>query len=363
VNAGADIIFNLQLRAGGTAQPVQVVALDGVPIKGSEPPQASIFLPPGARAEFVVATPPPGDSMQLVTTEWDTGPEGDRDPARPLAAIVSREQIASRANATSGKKARYKSERTRPPGDDDSQVQRRLYFSQYVPNPVEGDTSVFYYITVVGQTPALYRMGQAPNIVVHQGDVEDWEVENRALEDHVFHIHQIHFQVLDVDGQAVARPEIRDTINLPHWSGSGPYPSVRLRMDFHDPNIVGTFLYHCHILKHEDMGMMGVIQVLPPGIATTTSLSTSAATIQVASPLTITAVVSGAGTTEPAGSVQFTIDGINAGAPVPLAQGRAVFTTTFDVAGEQSITATYSGDSAHDESVARGLRVKISDPN
>ncbi len=365
VNAGADIIFNLQLLAGGTAQPVQVVALDGVPIKGSEPPQTSIFLPPGARAQFVVATPPHGEPMHLVTTQWDTGPEGDRDPARPLADIVSRDQIASRANATSEKKARYKSERAKPADADDGHVQRRLYFSQYVPNPVEGDTSVFYYITVVGQKPALYRMGQAPNIVVHQGDVEDWEVENRALEDHVFHIHQIHFQVVEVDGRPAARPEIRDTINLPHWSGSGPYPSVRLRMDFGDPNIVGTFLYHCHILKHEDMGMMGVIQVLPPGIATTTSLSTPSSTIEVASPLTITAVVSATGSskTEATGSVQFTVDGINAGAPVPLAQGRAVFTTTFDVAGDQNITATYSGDSAHDESLSRALRVKISDPN
>jgi hypothetical protein len=34
-------------------------------------------------------------------------------------------------------------------------------------------------------------------------------------------------------------------------------------MDFRDPNIVGTFLYHCHLLEHEDKGMMGVIQVLP----------------------------------------------------------------------------------------------------
>jgi len=38
---------------------------------------------------------------------------------------------------------------------------------------------------------------------------------------------------------------------------------VKLRVDFSDPNDVGVFLYHCHILKHEDMGMMGSIQVLP----------------------------------------------------------------------------------------------------
>jgi FtsP/CotA-like multicopper oxidase with cupredoxin domain len=34
-------------------------------------------------------------------------------------------------------------------------------------------------------------------------------------------------------------------------------------MDFRDPNSVGTFVYHCHLLEHEDGGMMGVIHVEP----------------------------------------------------------------------------------------------------
>jgi len=39
---------------------------------------------------------------------------------------------------------------------------------------------------------------------------------------------------------------------------------VTIRMDFRDPQTVGTFVYHCHILNHEDQGMMAKIQVLPP---------------------------------------------------------------------------------------------------
>ena len=66
-----------------------------------------------------------------------------------------------------------------------------------------------------------------------------------------------------MNGQAVTDPAIRDTVDLPYWSGSGPYPSVKLRMDFRDPNTIGTFLYHCHILEHEDKGMMGSIRVDP----------------------------------------------------------------------------------------------------
>jgi FtsP/CotA-like multicopper oxidase with cupredoxin domain len=41
------------------------------------------------------------------------------------------------------------------------------------------------------------------------------------------------------------------------------YPNVRVRMDFRDPNAVGTFVYHCHLLEHEDGGMMGTIRVEP----------------------------------------------------------------------------------------------------
>ncbi len=55
-----------------------------------------------------------------------------------------------------------------------------------------------FYLTVDGQIPAAFDpMTTAPNIVVKQGDVEDWIIENRSSELHAFHIHQIHFQVMD----------------------------------------------------------------------------------------------------------------------------------------------------------------------
>ena len=67
-------------------------------------------------------------------------------------------------------------------------------------------------------------------------------------------------------------PTLRDTVDLPAWDGFRKYPSLILRMDFRDPNIVGTFVYHCHLLEHEDGGMMGRIQVLPRTTATSTKL-------------------------------------------------------------------------------------------
>ena len=60
----------------------------------------------------------------------------------------------------------------------------------------------------------------------------------------------------------VDEPFLRDTVNVPYWDGgSRVYPSVKLRMDFRNPRIVGTFVYHCHLLEHEDGGMMGTIRV------------------------------------------------------------------------------------------------------
>lgn len=69
-------------------------------------------------------------------------------------------------------------------------------------------------------------------------------------------------------------PFLRDTVNVPYYNGhSLTYPSVRLRMDFRDPNMIGTFVYHCHLMEHSDGGMMGMIRVDPPPSARRPSAS------------------------------------------------------------------------------------------
>jgi FtsP/CotA-like multicopper oxidase with cupredoxin domain len=139
-------------------------------------------------------------------------------------------------------------------------AQRRLYFSEEF-----GGTNgpIQFYITVEGQKQRVFEANEKPVITTKVGAVEDWTIENRALETHAFHIHQIHFEVLEVDGKPVTDNDLRDTIEIPYWSGTGPYHSVKVRMDFRDPTIAGTFLFHCHILLHEDLGMMHKILVEP----------------------------------------------------------------------------------------------------
>ena len=139
-------------------------------------------------------------------------------------------------------------------------AERKLYFSEEF-----GGTNgpIQFYITVDGQKQKVFDINEKPAITTKVGAVEDWTIENRALETHAFHIHQIHFMMLEVNGKPVANQDLRDTIEIPYWSGTGPYPSVKVRMDFRDPTIAGTFVFHCHILLHEDLGMMHKIQVLP----------------------------------------------------------------------------------------------------
>jgi FtsP/CotA-like multicopper oxidase with cupredoxin domain len=278
-NTTAETILNLQYVVNGTPQPMRVIAIDGFPVAYAGSDQSSItettlLLGPGARAEFSLKTPNPAEPAQLVTQYWNAGPKGDYDPARPLADIVSQNGVENGTAAESSVTRHLASSAKRQngnrvPGAESAGpvTQRKLYFSEVSQDPTDPNSATTYYITVDGQKPAIFTMNQPPNIVVHAGTVEDWVVENRAPQDHIFHIHQLHFRVLEVNGKPANDPALRDTVDIPFWSGSGPYPSVKVRMDFSDPNIVGTFPYHCHIMDHEDRGMMGEIEVLPARVS------------------------------------------------------------------------------------------------
>jgi FtsP/CotA-like multicopper oxidase with cupredoxin domain len=260
LNATSAGILNLQVQYAGTAQPLQVISLDGIPL-GTPANYTTINLPPAGRAEFVVPPLPSGQQGVFLTTGFDSGPIGDLDPAEPLIAIkpsangMGSASLKHRPTATPIGAKRFAGLKFLTPT-----AQRALYFSEETISS-NGPTALF--ITVVGQKPRTFHMDDPPAITTNIGAVEDWNVENRSGEAHVFHIHQLHFLVMAVNGVPVPNPDLIDTITVPSWSGTGPYPSVTLRMDFRDPNIAGTFVYHCHILDHEDGGMMAKIQVNP----------------------------------------------------------------------------------------------------
>ncbi|AGY56954.1 multicopper oxidase family protein [Gloeobacter kilaueensis] len=272
LNAAADTYFDLQLRYDGEPQPLEVVAVDGVPTRKDDLGRAypvtlratHVLLPPAGRAEFIVRGPTsPVREAKLLTLAYDSGPDGDCDPERDLARIVVAAKQKLPALPVVGAAERpVRSMRFSRISVVQPVRTRRLYFSE---NNDKGE----FYITEdrPGVEPKLFDpFFSQPNITVQQGSVEDWIVENRSRESHAFHIHQIHFQVLERDGKPTGdATQLRDTVDVPFWDGKATaYPRVKLRMDFRDPEIRGTFVYHCHILEHEDGGMMGTIEVARP---------------------------------------------------------------------------------------------------
>jgi FtsP/CotA-like multicopper oxidase with cupredoxin domain len=272
VNASADTILDLQVLFDGTPQTLLLVGLDGVPVGSQDGthqskliPITDLRLPPASRMEFLLTGPSASvKSATFATQAIATGPNGDNDTARTLATIIGSETEdgMSKVAAVSGPpwKPRFLDIASAT-----VTAQRKLYFS-------ENATQTKFFITVDGQTPAVFSAANPPAVITTQGSVEDWTIENRAQENHEFHFHQIHFLVLSQDNfqtngsQPVAaiQGQLMDMTEIPYWDGNPahPYPSVTVRMDFRGPDI-GDFVYHCHILNHEDQGMMAIIRVLP----------------------------------------------------------------------------------------------------
>lgn len=278
LNASAITYLNLQVLFNRAAQPLGLVALDGVPLnQGGRPGesvnwQTHLGVPPGARVEFILKGPRLGVTGLFVTRTVDTGPGGENDPNRAIAQITASDGAPEPRSKLAAAPSQLPTPSAAWLGSVTPVRTRRLYFSEKPVDPDNPNGSINFYLTVDGQTPAVFDpKSSLPNIVAQQGTVEDWIIENRSNELHAFHIHQLHFALLEYLGRPVNEPYLRDTVNVPYYNGRAlQYPSVKLRMDFRDPNTVGTFVYHCHLLEHEDGGMMGLIRVVPYSTASST---------------------------------------------------------------------------------------------
>jgi len=100
-----------------------------------------------------------------------------------------------------------------------------------------------------GKTHDMNRV----DVTAKLGATEIWQVENIVGMDHPFHLHGFQFQVIDQDGVPVPFRSWKDTVNVPKHS------TVRFIVRYDD--YPGKWMFHCHILDHEDHGMMGVLEV------------------------------------------------------------------------------------------------------
>jgi suppressor of ftsI len=239
-NIGSNIFYEITLGK----QPFYIIAQDGN-LQNQVVQADTLILPPGKRLEVLIYGPKPG-TYRLQAAAFDTGPAGDQYPGQLLATVASSGSPADELPLPTNF----------PPLADLSNGkidnQRTIVFA---------DTANPNQFTVNGKP----FNANCIDTIVTLGDIEEWTIQNTAQEAHVFHIHQLDFQVVEVNGQPVPFTGYQDVVTLPAASSPDSPSVVKVIIPFTDPVIVGKFVYHCHIIQHEDQGMMASIFVQQPG--------------------------------------------------------------------------------------------------
>ena len=239
VNASADRYLDVQLEG----QTFEIVAMDGVPIVQHDPEHPTqnadhVLLPPAGRLEAIVTSPAGDTPQRLVSRCVDTGPEGDPNPAMVLADIVPRSAAHSTPKVL---------ESTRKPdvnildlaAEEKAPPRFIVIFTE--------DKKGFY---INGEK---FAPDAAPMVHAKVGAYQHWRIVNASGELHPMHIHQVHFLAYAENDKPIVAPLWLDTVNVPYGG------TVDVIMDFTDPVIKGTSVFHCHLLNHEDKGMMAKI--------------------------------------------------------------------------------------------------------
>lgn len=214
----------------------ELIATDGGLLERPMPLR-SIQLSPGERAEIVVRFTP-GEQVVLRSENSDT--------RNAFAGGQDRLDIMEfRAGATLKPSPQTPERLVDVPQLDTAEVNQERSFR------LSGST-------INGQSMDMSRIDE----VVTVGDTEIWTVTNADGGSHNFHVHDVQFQVLDIDGREPP-PHLRgwkDTV----WLRQGE--QVRLIMRFTDyTSTEWPYMFHCHTLRHEDEGMMGQFVVVEPG--------------------------------------------------------------------------------------------------
>ncbi|MGI9196156.1 MAG: multicopper oxidase family protein [Candidatus Nanopelagicales bacterium] len=219
-----------------------------------------VLLVPGARAEVAVTGADKPGSYALRTLGFNNGRYGEW-----LPQVLATVQVGGRPGATA--KA-PKVLAARPSWLDEKPVRRRLFTLS------EAFVDGAPQFLINGEV--FDHQDMHTPFEVQVGTVEEWVVRNApsvaaggAFEGHPFHIHVNHFAVVGtgkwdpetgkvLSHQAVKPPGLRDAKEV------GPREYVVLRMKFR--RFTGKTVFHCHILFHEDMGMMGSFAIVdrPP---------------------------------------------------------------------------------------------------
>jgi suppressor of ftsI len=238
-NIGANIYYKLRFDE---KVPFYIIGIDGN-LQNQIIETRELLIPPASRYEVLVRGPHTG-KYRLHAEAFNTGPAGDSYPHQLLATLVSRGHEVDPIPLPS----------VFPPVTDLSELP--LDFTRKVVFNDTDDPDVFVIDHKVYDHDRIDQ-------VVKLGDLEEWTVQNKSQELHVFHIHQTDFQVTEINGVRQPFTGYQDTVTLPIATTKGP-GEIKIRIPFTNPLIVGKFVYHCHIVQHADKGMMANIEVVNP---------------------------------------------------------------------------------------------------
>lgn len=288
LNATSDSFEFYHLRdAQGRVQDLHVVGRDGIPVGGNAVQPLAQYvalreapLVPSGRMD-VLLTLKPGDVLTLYSDHHCIAPWDEFHLNHDLLTIA--------AGPPAVNPTQIASEPLQPRDSPAAQLvafahahpasvrRRAITYTEYaLPNANGRGGHAEFYITETSARDfhehpysPVYAKGATapqPDIVVKHGTIEEWYLFNATMEEHTFHIHQMAF----VNEDAKPGPETVDTVMIPFGKilpnkADPAYPLVKpsvthVLLDFRNvPR--GTFVFHCHMLFHEDHGMMAVVKV------------------------------------------------------------------------------------------------------
>jgi suppressor of ftsI len=229
-NVGADIFYDLHLDGNV----FHVIAEDGNPVNSAWT-ASDLVMAPGKRYDVLVQAGPAGTTA-LRTLAYSTGSAGDNYPDTVLATVVTQ--------GTPGGPAALP-QVIKPFHDlraDTVAASKTLIFTEN-----QATNSQFF----INHKPYdLNRIDEVSKL----NTTEEWTIYNGTDEQHPFHLHTDPFQVISINGQPVDAHSVVDTQILP------PNGQIKIRVHFSDYR--GKTVYHCHIMHHEESGMMGNLQIV-----------------------------------------------------------------------------------------------------
>jgi FtsP/CotA-like multicopper oxidase with cupredoxin domain len=257
INACEHEHMPLVLRAdeGHAPQTFHQLAVDGITLPALEEAQ-HIFLASGNRLDVLVKIDEPG-VYRLIKPELSQGTSEEGGPLlipeEFLATVIVAPGKPDDTPLPRGPLPRPSS--ALPPIQD-----HEINGTRLVTFAVDFSTSPPQFL-VDGKLFDPNRVDQ----VIQLGAVEEWTVINTSPEDHPFHIHQNAFLVTEINGDPGGQPTAElplwmDTVNVPRIDISGRPGSVTFRSRFEDFD--GQFVLHCHLIHHEDMGMMQLVEIV-----------------------------------------------------------------------------------------------------